>query len=248
MIRSFFKAIERTLSIQLLSFPVGLTPYIKGLNGRKKILNSSGLREVTTKGYQLIDIDPTKLNIPSLKRKFELLEQNKTSSNQLLLIETSNLRTLCTISQESTIFKNIAVELEKLFDLPIELIEISYYRNYHIPEVERHKLSGDWHFDRRPQDWMRLFILPCAITEDNGPLETTDIETSKKIVRANGYKRASPIYQQIVEKILNKSNTIKLVGNIGQGLLVDTQRVLHRAGVPALDCNRDMIQVIFKPK
>lgn len=248
MLREYLKTIDRSLSIKILNFPIGLVPFIKGINGRRKILASDKMKLVAAKGYQSVDFATGTQYLLNLKKQFDRLESDKNNFQDLALTESSSLRTCATVIPGSTTHQRFNEKIAKLFDLDLEILEISYYRNYHIPESDRNKLSGDWHFDRRPQDWMRLFILPCETGEENGPLEATDIKTSGTLLSTFGYSRSSPHYQSKIDSVLRDCEVTKFVGQVGQALLVDTQRVLHRAGVPRKNCSRDMVQVIIRPQ
>lgn len=131
--------------------------------------------------------------------------------------------------------------LENELGLSIERLGITLYRNRSTDDVRI--LSADWHFDRRPTDWMRAFVYLSDVDPDCGPFHYFSRRQSTAFCR-RGFRRVSPEWQRRVEQ---SGSFRKLLGARGAGLIANAERILHRAGVPAADRHRDMFEVIFRP-
>ena len=134
------------------------------------------------------------------------------------------------------------LQVEMLLGAPIEQIGVTLYRNRATNDI--HAISGDWHFDRRPTDWMRAFIYLSDVDADCGPFHYFDKRTSVSLCR-QGFKRRSDQWQG---RIGRKDGFTRVMGPAGSGLLANAERILHRAGNPAPGRHRDMFEFIFKPK
>jgi hypothetical protein len=121
-------------------------------------------------------------------------------------------------------------------------IGITLYRNR--ATQDRRLISADWHFDRRPTDWLRYFIYLSNVDSDAGPFQFIDLPHSRQLTR-QGFRRQSPSWQSRVEA---SSGIHRLLGDAGSGLVINVERLLHRAGIPAPGRHRDMLEIIFKPR
>lgn len=132
-------------------------------------------------------------------------------------------------------------QLTRALNVNIQSLGITLYRNRATSDVK--SISADWHFDRRPSDWMRAFVYLSDVTPDCGPFHFFDREDSAAFCRA-GFSRGSQYWQEHVESL---SSFNRLLGPRGSGLIANAERVLHRAGNPARGCHRDMFEFIFRP-
>jgi hypothetical protein len=141
----------------------------------------------------------------------------------------------------TTAAATIQAQLTGELGVPIESLGTTLYRNRQTEDA--HSISADWHFDRRPTDWMRAFIYLSDVEEDCGPFHFFDRSQSAALCR-QGFRRKSAAWQDRVEGL---EGFRRLTGPAGSGLLANAERILHRAGNPAPGRHRDMFEFIFRP-
>lgn len=133
----------------------------------------------------------------------------------------------------------------------MDLKRLRAWRNYHVPpEIvdEYEAFSNYWHCDRHPTDRIKYFVYLTDVTEDDGPFHLISKPETKRIVKKEGIRVENRHEQGIPGGIIKQSgNVIKFTGSAGNAALCNTQRCLHRAGIPAEGRYRDIIQFQFTP-
>lgn len=121
------------------------------------------------------------------------------------------------------------------------------YRNFHIPEdVSEDVYANYWHVDYHSPDHLKLFVNLTDVDADSGPLHVTSTaDTSRLAKREISWRRN---VEGVPDKLVEREAACEtLTGKRGAAMLVNTHRVLHRAGVPAEGRSRDLFQYVFAP-
>lgn len=121
------------------------------------------------------------------------------------------------------------------------------WRIGHLPTNEQafHHYGNLWHVDGHSVDILKLFI---QITPDAGlsgsAFRLVSRSDTRKAMR-RGYLRSEKILAP-ARRILDR-RVVLFDSPPGGVAFVDTDRCLHRAGVPADGQTRDMVQLMFRP-
>ena len=141
-------------------------------------------------------------------------------------------------------------KLEKYYNNKIAISEFQIKRNFPIQENDEYfdkqirdktkePYSNYYHVDFYVGTYFKMFINLHDVTEENGPLNIYDIQSTKDFVKKNGYKsRNNYIVRDLKDKIYIN------VGKKGQTVLANTTKCLHRAGNVKKE-KRDIIFITF---
>lgn len=256
----FFKRIDSFLSSKLLGSAIGLYPNIIGLIGRLKlrVSKNKNSQEIIKNGYiefgQALNNRITKsLNIAlsdleSDKEVISLGDSIFISRRELEILKNSATLKILNgdylLNQlDSTACKTLKAKIENFLSVKIKICNILIWRNFYTDDPRL--FSGDWHFDRRPTHWLRLFILLEDVNDYQGPFLFVTKEESKRAV-LQGFKRLDKNWQLKMNSNLQINKVLKFIGTRGSSMVVDTQNLLHRAGVSEPGHSRDMLEVVFK--
>jgi len=143
--------------------------------------------------------------------------------------------------------EDIAETLRGYYGSEFKPIRVNIWRNHHVPEdvVEKSEVfSNYWHTDPHTTDHVKLFVNLTDVTEDHGPFHSVSLGDSYDIT--NRYKRQRDgVPNGRVE--VEASEIMKFTGEAGKTALCNTTLNLHRAGIPAEDTHRDLLQIVFAP-
>ena len=116
-----------------------------------------------------------------------------------------------------------------------EVSYITFYQTEHLEDPSQSVYANHWHTDDtlRPNA-VKFFQLPCELDESIGPLETLDREDT-----ASNWKKGF-IRGRI--QPTEHATPFKFTSN-RSGLLVNTNKCMHRAGVPEKGKVRAMLMV-----
>lgn len=254
------KKIDSILSSRIIGNTIGIYPNILGLKGRLKLLflDNQNSKDLIKNGF--VELGETLNNemTNALKIVLDQLEQENTKVilNNKITIKSDDLE----IYRNSATMKilnggtllnyiipdseqSIKVKIEKSFSASIDICNIMIWRNF--PTQDATLFSGDWHFDRRPSHWFRLFVLLEDVGVHQGPFMFMSKADSKKATR-KGFKRLNKNWQSRLNSKDQLTKVQKFIGKKGTGVAVDTQNLLHRAGVADPGYSRDMLEVVFK--
>ena len=237
---SFFSSI-------ILGTTIGLYPVLKGFRGKRRLRASETseahklLKECSLR-LQVSDLSTLKLASQSVSILDQLENMDKMPENLDVLDLPYTLKLTNYQANDNAFARNLdelCQDIQNVLGLPITVISTLVWRNYHTTDPSL--FSGDWHFDRRPTNWYRLFIIASErVGSDCGPFTYLTRQQSAKLVR-KGFRRHS---ENVFDFENNESKCFE--GKRGDALIVDTQTLLHRAGNPSFGKSRDMIEVVFE--
>lgn len=121
------------------------------------------------------------------------------------------------------------------------------YRNFHVPDdISEDIYANYWHVDYHSPDHVKLFVNLTDVDEEHGPLHVVSIEDTNRLAKReiSWRRNVEGVPNRIVEK---EAECETLTGERGSAMLVNTHRVLHRAGVPAAGETRDLFQYVLAP-
>lgn len=129
-----------------------------------------------------------------------------------------------------------------------DIVGANLWRNYHASdEVRQWKnqvYSNNWHCDDQRSDQLTLFINLSQVTEDDGPLHLLSRQRTRNLMR-RGYRSRGNY--GLPETVLEDArHVIRHVGPVGSAVLCNTTLCLHRAGVPAENHVRDIMELRFQ--
>lgn len=120
------------------------------------------------------------------------------------------------------------------------------WRNYHVPPdivSETETFSDRWHCDGRPVDIYKLFVNLSDVTEDDGPFHIQSRQRTKELIKRGFSGRGN---HNLPDDVVNDPKyVLKAIGTAGTTLLCNTELCLHRAGIPAPNHSRDIIEFKF---
>ena len=179
----------------------------------------------------------TNLSVKQVDLFRDLLDQGistrKSEFSQWIEFEKTDLNSLIAHKE---IVKKIIANLSNEIGVDFKLESTLVWRNLYTDDPKVY--SADWHFDRRPTNWFRFFIILSNVNDrTDGPFTfQRNIELYPRVYsRDNLAKRAS---------LLDNGSEI-LVGNPGTITAVNTQYLLHRAGIPKSGKSRDMMEIVL---
>jgi hypothetical protein len=108
--------------------------------------------------------------------------------------------------------------------------------------------SNQWHNDRYPTSWVRLFVyLSDGVTKETGAFRCHPVESTQEICRSGQYLQRSRILPGARRKLEDESRIAYFEGDAGASCLANAQLCLHRAGVPRAGYERDILAFTFRP-
>lgn len=143
--------------------------------------------------------------------------------------------------------EEVVQTLESYFDAHFKPVALLPVRNYHVPpEVieEAETFANYWHFDQHFTAAIKLFVLLSDVDEDDGPLHIAPKIDSKRLARKGFRRYESGVPNRIVE---NHADVIRFTGPAGSAMLGETHSLLHRAGNPSPNRQRDMVILQLAP-
>jgi hypothetical protein len=247
LIRSHLKRVDSFLSSRLIGTTIGMYPVMRGFLGMRRLKKSSSKKARDLYREHALHLSGLNLSAKELAVQassiLNTIQKNKRIADELDAIDLPHTLKLQNFHEKDTAFAKTLHELsrdiESTLGVRISIISSLLWRNNHTDDPSL--FSGDWHFDRRPTNWLRLFIIASDdVDSDRGPFTFLGRIQSRKIVR-EGFRR---------EKT-NVSNfqgieSTEFVGSQGASVIINTQYLLHRAGNPEWTKSRDMIQIVFK--
>lgn len=123
----------------------------------------------------------------------------------------------------------------------------SIRRTYHIPKevVEQTEVySNYWHIDNHPIDQLKLFIALSDIDENDGPFHYLSYEDSQRLLKQSYDRQESGVPGEFVEE---QADINTFTGEKGSAMLCNTNVILHRAGNPSPENNRDLLTLQLSP-
>ena len=153
------------------------------------------------------------------------------------------------IKQISRNYNDVLKNLEVFYNNKISICEIVVRRNYPLENSEYYKnkirtkemeiYNNYYHVDFYVSAFFKMFINLTDVYEENGPLHIYDINSTEDYIKKYNYSsRLDYETKEIKEKL--KINT----GKKGEGLIANTTKCLHRAGIVKKN-HRDILFVIF---
>lgn len=123
---------------------------------------------------------------------------------------------------------------------------VRFWRIASLPEAEQgfHHYGNLWHVDSHPLCMLKMFVQVDRATADGSALRLLPRPATTRVMRVGyfGPTRVSRRAQRIIDQ-----QTICFDGPPGTVLFADTNRCLHRAGVPAEGETRAMVQYWLEP-
>lgn len=108
--------------------------------------------------------------------------------------------------------------------------------------------SNQWHNDRFPTSWLRLFVyLSDGVERDTGAFRCHSRASTKAIMRSGGYLRRSLMTRAVREALEDSARVTFFEGDAGAACFANAMQCLHRAGVPRPGYARDMLALTFRP-
>jgi hypothetical protein len=255
--RALLKLIDAELSRITFGHTLGLYCEILGLKGNRHLSASGGAEAaaLNNNGYIHCASNLSGTGIDGLVGVLDALERQRDSGitdPQLAWAEPYLVSTPETVRlsmppqpMPEPVNSNVQFLLSMLpgvVGVEVQNLGMTLYRNR--ATHNRRLISADWHFDRRPTDWLRMFVYLSEVNGDSGPFQFIDLSNSKRLTRA-GFKRESDEWQQ---RLQDEAMINKLLGLPGSALVINVERLLHRAGIPVPGRHRDMLEIIFKPR
>ena len=236
MFRNSLKYLDKIFGYYTVGCFIGLAPYLRGRAGLGRVRNAN--IEIYKKFmHEKVFKCETNLSVEQVDLFRDLLDQGistrKSEFSQWIEFEMTELNSLH--SPKETV-KNIIRDLSDEIGVEFQLESTLVWRNLHTDDPKAY--SADWHFDRRPTNWFRFFIILSDINDrTDGPF-TFQRDTGlypKVYSRDKLAKRAS---------LLDNGSEV-LVGDPGLITAVNTQYLLHRAGIPQSGKARDMMEIVL---
>lgn len=133
-----------------------------------------------------------------------------------------------------------------------EVITVQAWRTCPLPGIEDETsveaYSNQWHNDRYPTSWVRLFVyLSDGVTKETGAFRCHPRWSTQEICRTGQYLQRSRILPGAKRLLEDESRISYFEGDAGASCLANAQLCLHRAGVPRVGYERDMLALTFRP-
>jgi hypothetical protein len=136
---------------------------------------------------------------------------------------------------------------------------VRVWRTIHIPDSELVRrgrfrrarpvsvMANLFHNDEHPVSTLKYFVqLTPNVGPDTGALRIIPIHSTRRIVRA-GYLRPDVVFGPARRLLATNDDVVVFDGAPGSGLLCNSERCLHRAGIPKAGFERAMIQFTLVP-
>ena len=148
---------------------------------------------------------------------------------------------------ESLVNEKVRKLVQGYYNSPFTVESLMVYRNYPVPEAvikDTEVLSDRWHCDGRSPDVLKLFVALHDVEKEHGPLHFIPRDPTRDILSDGFVRSKSGVKDGVVRQ---KADPRLLTGPAGVGVLVNTNLLLHRAGVPDEGKTRDLVQIQFTP-
>ena len=230
------KYLDKVLGYYAVGCFIGIYPYLRGRAGLNRLRNTN--IEIYKKFmHEKVFKCETKLSVEQIALFRGLIDQGistrKSEFSQWIEFEKTELDSL-RLPKETV--KSIICDLSDELGIEFKHETTLVWRNLHTDDPKAY--SADWHYDRRPTNWFRFFIILSDINDrSDGPF-TFQRDTGlypKVYNRDKLAKRAS---------LLDNGSEV-LVGDPGLITAVNTQYLLHRAGIPQSGKSRDMMEIVL---
>jgi hypothetical protein len=136
---------------------------------------------------------------------------------------------------------------------------VRVWRTIHIPDGELVRrgrfrrarpvsvMANLFHNDEHPVSTLKYFVqLTPDVGAETGALRVIPIRSTRRIVRG-GYLRPDAVFGPARRLLATNDDVVVFDGAPGSGLLCNSERCLHRAGIPKAGFERAMIQFTFVP-
>jgi hypothetical protein len=142
--------------------------------------------------------------------------------------------------------EEVARVIEATYGCPFRVRSVRAYRNTGLagldPSVELY--ANHWHLDPEVTCDLRYFVYLSDATVDSGALETIDRPSTRLVLRSGYIDRNHVLGRS--RRLLGERSVVH-DGARGTGILLDAQRVLHRAGTCLPGRHRDIVQFWIAP-
>lgn len=233
------KYFDRALGNLLLNNKIGLVCGLAGIQSRYKLKKSLSVfsGRLLVDGVCPIDLGITGKELNALK---VMLNEEQIRHPDL---ETNKIFNAHTVNDSfGSIIDGILLKISNKLNINHLRIESTLlWRNFYTSDPRVY--SGDWHYDRRPENLFRVFILvDDVLNNDYGPFAYIPKgDENKSIGWIYNRKNLFTLHtQQSLDRL-----AVYYIGRAGEAMLVDTQRLLHRASVPKQGFSRDMLEIVF---
>ena len=251
---STYREIDEKVGKKIFGNPVGFSRNFKGnskLNTKidKNLLNENPELYNLRKEHCLLLGQPFKKSIiENISKKYnQLIDDDEFSFKS----EAKGVNFMRTIYNAPKSFP----EVSELIDDNIKKLLEGYYQNqnfsilhvdcrrhFHVPDEIGSKLELfglKWHCDWRTTDQIKLFIYLSDVTEEDGPFHAQSKERTSHIMKMGYYR---PENYNVAEEVMEESDHItKVTGPKGTAFFANSNILLHKAGNPKLDHQRDVI-------
>jgi hypothetical protein len=238
-LKTIVKAFDRKLSCLAFGSTIGTYPYLKGLIPWQQYLLKSELILGFEK-FRLLRSRDSLVQILHHHRN-NLIESSFGPSNPKFVesYDSSQIQE-CSNNQIYHVCQ-VLEEIDQRFrPYPSKLRQAVQQVNIYTIQntTDLRKLSADWHQDRRPVNWLRIFILLHDTQVQHGPLNYIDQQSSYSLIK-RGFRRGHIIDDSLPTPIH------LLTGSIGDALIINTETCIHRAGVPVTGLARTVMEIVF---
>jgi len=124
---------------------------------------------------------------------------------------------------------------------------LTFWRNYHVPSdlISKDLISNNWHCDYDKPDIFRMFVYLSDVDKDCGPFHIQSHKRTKELMKMGYGTRID--YKISLEKLEDPNHVVKCMGPAGSITLCNNSLCLHRAGIPEVSKQRDIVQFFFVP-
>lgn len=142
--------------------------------------------------------------------------------------------------------EDVARVIESTYGCSFRVRSVRAYRNTGLvgldPSVELY--ANHWHLDPEVTCDLRYFVYLSDASVDSGALETIDRPSTRRALRSGYFDRNHIVGPS--RRLLGERSVVH-EGARGTGILLDAQRVLHRAGTCVPGRHRDIVQFWIAP-
>ena len=159
----------------------------------------------------------------------------------------------------SLLTDRVADVIRAAFGTEFAIESVRVWRTIHIPEHDLTRrgrlrsscpvsvMANTFHNDEHSLTTLKYLVqLTPDVTADTGAFRIIPIDSTKRIVRT-GFLRPDLVVGPARRRLETAGNVVVFDGPPGSGLLCNTQRCLHRAGIPKPGFERAMIQFAITP-
>ena len=212
------------------------------------------IRDLTVDGITFIPELYNQELIKKISTRFDLLAEDVTVTRNPPPDQMWNYR------RDIDPADQVMPELFELVDEKVSNILTGYYkspfgvnwckiwRNMNVPSKTTEKkeyFSSHWHNDSTKYSKMTLFVLISNVSEDDGPMHVLNKSRTQFLIRRGfGHRDDYKLPSEVLEDPLHVN---KFTGPPGTAIICSTAMCFHRASIPAVGHNRDMVRIDFLP-